>query len=98
MIKLKQFVICFNIFHRSVDSVEGENEKDRSALRLRLPLVNDLSEPYDNVKERSPTSVKDVILASSKSFLGKVLSPTKEKFSNRDKVIKNKIIIIMVRV
>lgn len=36
------------------------------------------------VKEKSPTSVKDVkdlILASSKSILGKVLSPTKEKIS-----------------
>lgn len=36
------------------------------------------------MKEKSPTSVKDVkdlILASSKSILGKVLSPTKEKLS-----------------
>ena len=40
-------------------------------------------------RERSPASVKDVkdmILASSKSILGKVLSPAKEKFGSRDKV------------
>jgi hypothetical protein len=55
-------------------------------LRLSLPLVNS-SDSGDN-SDRSPTSVKDVkdkILASSKSILGKVLSPTKEKFA-RDKV------------
>jgi hypothetical protein len=55
-------------------------------LRLSLPLVNN-SDSVDN-SERSPTSVKEVkdkILASSKSILGKVLSPTKEKFA-RDKV------------
>ena len=47
-------------------------------------------------KERSPSSVKDVkdiILASSKSILGKVLSPTKEKFAkenvSREKVFKH---------
>lgn len=55
-------------------------------LRLSLPLVNS-SDSGDN-SDRSPTSVRDVkdkILASSKSILGKVLSPTKEKFA-RDKV------------
>lgn len=55
-------------------------------LRLPLPLVNSC-DSGDN-SERSPTSVKEVkdkILASSKSILGKVLSPTKEKLA-RDKV------------
>jgi hypothetical protein len=55
-------------------------------LRLSLPLVSN-SDSGDS-SERSPTSVKEVkdkILASSKSILGKVLSPTKEKFT-RDKV------------
>lgn len=54
-------------------------------LRLSLPLVNS-NDSGDN-SDRSPSSVKDVkdkILASSKSILGKVLSPTKEKFA-RDK-------------
>jgi len=62
--------------------------RQNSGLRLRLPLplVNN-SDSGDN-SEGSPTSVKEVkdkILASSKSILGKVLSPTKEKFA-RDKV------------
>lgn len=71
---------------RSIDSSEGETEKEtnsvRTASRFRLPLVTDSVENVDNIKERSPTSVKDVILASSKSILGKVLSPTKEKLAN----------------
>lgn len=70
---------------RSVDSSEGDTDKEtsvRTALRLRLPLATDSVENNDNLKERSPTSVKDVILASSKSILGKVLSPTKEKLAN----------------
>ena len=79
------------MLNRSVDSSEGDTDKDtnsvRTALRLRLPLVTDSVENNENLKERSPTSVKDVILASSKSILGKVLSPTKEKLANnREKV------------
>lgn len=56
--------------------------RQNSGLRLRLPLVT-TTDPGEN-NDRSPTSVKDVkdkILASSKSILGKVLSPTKEKFT-----------------
>jgi hypothetical protein len=61
--------------------------RQNSGLRLRfsLPPVNS-SDSGDN-SDHSPSSVKDVkdkILASSKSILGKVLSPTKEKFA-RDK-------------
>ncbi|XP_049830538.1 EH domain-binding protein 1 isoform X1 [Schistocerca gregaria] len=58
--------------------------RQNSLLRLRLPLVS--GDSGDN-PEKSPTSVKDVkdkILASSKSIIGKVLSPTKDKF-NREK-------------
>lgn len=72
------------VFSRSIDSFEGESESVRK-LRLRLPLVFDNNDTSEQNKEKSPTSVKDVILAGSKSILGKVLSPTKEKF-NREKV------------
>ncbi|XP_063245099.1 EH domain-binding protein 1-like isoform X2 [Bacillus rossius redtenbacheri] len=61
--------------------------RQSSLLRLRLPLVSSSDSGGDN-GDRSPTSVKDVtdkILASSKNILGKVLSPTKDKFSTRDK-------------
>ncbi|KAL1123843.1 hypothetical protein AAG570_001614 [Ranatra chinensis] len=53
---------------------------------VRIPQNSNNSEAQNEAKEKSPTSVKDVtekIFASSKSILGKVLSPTKEKF--RDK-------------
>lgn len=70
--------------------VEGEAEGDvkllrgSSALRLKIPLGND-SDPTENQKEKSPVKdVTDKIFASSKSILGKVLSPTKEK---KDKVM-----------
>lgn len=63
------------------------------SLRNKLHLSLSIDHQDDMFsKERSPSSVKevkDIILASSKSFLGKVLSPTKEKFakenSSRDK-------------
>ncbi|XP_046676068.1 EH domain-binding protein 1-like isoform X1 [Homalodisca vitripennis] len=72
-----------NSWSRSIDSSEGETEREslRSTLRLKLPLVSDISDSG----EKSPSSVKDVIFASSKSILGKVLSPTKEKYTNREK-------------
>ncbi|PSN41828.1 hypothetical protein C0J52_14504 [Blattella germanica] len=61
--------------------------RQNSGLRLRLPLpIVSNTDSGDN-SEKSPTSVKEVkdkILASSKSILGKVLSPTKDKFP-RDK-------------
>jgi hypothetical protein len=48
------------------------------------------NQDYDQCnKDKSPSSVKevkDIILASSKSILGKVLSPSKEKYSLREKV------------
>ena len=58
------------------------------ALRNKLHLSLSMDHPDDQFsRERSPASVKDVkdmILASSKSILGKVLSPAKEKFGSRD--------------
>ncbi|KAJ4436308.1 hypothetical protein ANN_18939 [Periplaneta americana] len=60
--------------------------RQNSGLRLRLPLVSN-TDSGDN-SERSPTSVKEVkdkILASSKSILGKVLSPTKDKDKDKEK-------------
>jgi hypothetical protein len=70
----------------SVPTPKVTRQNTGLTLRLSLPLVSS-SDSGDN-SDRSPTSVKDVkdkILASSKSILGKVLSPTKEKFA-RDKV------------
>lgn len=69
----------------SVPTPKVTRQNTGLTLRLSLPLVSS-SDSGDN-SDRSPTSVKDVkdkILASSKSILGKVLSPTKEKFA-RDK-------------
>ncbi|XP_046826929.1 EH domain-binding protein 1 isoform X1 [Vespa crabro] len=55
--------------------------------KLHLSLNADNQDDQFN-KDKSPSSVKDVkdiILASSKSILGKVLSPTKEKYASREK-------------
>lgn len=58
--------------------------------KLHLSLNTDNHDHEPGSKDKSPTSVKDVkdiILASSKSILGKVLSPTKEKYNtSREKV------------
>lgn len=54
--------------------------------KLHLSLSMDHQDDQFN-KEKSPSSVKDVkdiILASSKSILGKVLSPAKEKFAKEN--------------
>lgn len=53
--------------------------------------MNIENQDHDQCKDKSPSSVKDVkdiILASSKSILEKVLSPTKEKYLSREKVHK----------
>ena len=69
-----------------------DNKKDdidslKNKLHLSLNIDN---QDHDQCnKDKSPSSVKevkDIILASSKSILGKVLSPTKEKYSSREKV------------
>ncbi|XP_018353447.1 PREDICTED: EH domain-binding protein 1 isoform X2 [Trachymyrmex septentrionalis] len=68
-----------------------DNKKDdidslKNKLHLSLNIDN---QDHDQCnKDKSPSSVKevkDIILASSKSILGKVLSPTKEKYSSREK-------------
>ncbi|XP_011629682.1 EH domain-binding protein 1 isoform X5 [Pogonomyrmex barbatus] len=70
-----------------------DNKKDDICIdslknKLHLSLNTD-NQDYDQCnKDKSPSSVKevkDIILASSKSILGKVLSPTKEKYSSREK-------------
>lgn len=68
-----------------------DNKKDDiDSLKNKLHLsLNTDNQDYDQCnKDKSPSSVKevkDIILASSKSILGKVLSPTKEKYSSREK-------------
>lgn len=63
--------------------------RQNSLLRLRLPLVNSTTKSDCVAEPNSPSSVRDVkdkILASSKNILGKVLSPSKEKVTAREKV------------
>lgn len=69
--------------------MKKEDNIDSLKSRLHLSLNTD-NQDHENNKDKSPSSVKevkDIILASSKSILGKVLSPTKEKFASREKVI-----------
>lgn len=71
-----------------------DNKKDDICIdslknKLHLSLNTDNQDHDQCNKDKSPSSVKevkDIILASSKSILGKVLSPTKEKYSSREKV------------
>ncbi|XP_031782341.1 EH domain-binding protein 1 isoform X3 [Nasonia vitripennis] len=68
-----------NPFDYKKDDINMESLRNK----LHLSLSMDHQDDQFN-KEKSPSSVKDVkdiILASSKSILGKVLSPTKEKFA-----------------
>lgn len=72
-----------NPFDYKRDDSCGESLKNK----LHLSLNTDIQD-NESGKDKSPSSVKDVkdiILASSKSILGKVLSPTKEKYT-REKV------------
>ncbi|XP_011707658.1 PREDICTED: EH domain-binding protein 1 isoform X5 [Wasmannia auropunctata] len=70
-----------------------DNKKDEISIdslknKLHLSLNTDHQDHDQCNKDKSPSSVKevkDIILASSKSILGKVLSPTKEKYSSREK-------------
>ncbi|XP_063980335.1 EH domain-binding protein 1 isoform X1 [Diachasmimorpha longicaudata] len=69
------------------DYKREESCADSLKHKLHLSLSTD-SQEHELGKDKSPTSVKDVkdiILASSKSILGKVLSPSKEKYSSREK-------------
>uniref|UniRef100_A0A0A9WH21 EH domain-binding protein 1 n=1 Tax=Lygus hesperus TaxID=30085 RepID=A0A0A9WH21_LYGHE len=56
-----------------------------SGLRLRIEAMANGGSHDGQEKEKSPTSVTDKILSSSKTILGKVLSPTKEKFRDKSK-------------
>lgn len=54
----------------------------------------------DSSKEKSPTSVKDVkeiILTSSKSIIGKVLSPNKDKLNQNSQKVEVKKAPLMTR-
>ncbi|XP_026276335.1 EH domain-binding protein 1 isoform X1 [Frankliniella occidentalis] len=62
-----------------------KESRQSSLLRLRLPLVSSVDNNSDCNSPNSVRDVKDKILAGSKSILGKVLSPSKEKLSSREK-------------
>lgn len=52
----------------------------KTHLSLIIANTNECADPQKETKEKSPTSVKDVkdiLLASSKTIIGKVLSPSK---------------------
>ncbi|XP_031834818.1 eps15 homology domain containing protein-binding protein 1 isoform X2 [Nomia melanderi] len=70
------------------DNKKEDANMDSLKNRLHLNLNTD-NQDYDQCnKDKSPSSVKDVkdmILASSKSILEKVLSPTKEKYLSKEK-------------
>ncbi|CAL7933761.1 unnamed protein product [Xylocopa violacea] len=73
-----------NPFDNKKEDINIDTLKNK--LHLSLNMEN---QDHDQCnKDRSPSSVKDVkdiILASSKSILEKVLSPTKEKYLSREK-------------
>ncbi|GLV42585.1 Eps15 homology domain containing protein-binding protein 1 [Carabus blaptoides fortunei] len=89
----------------SITDKEQVTDSKPSALKLRLPLTinTDIAETKDfnqsTNNKVSPTSVKDVkeiILASSKNILGKVLSPSKDKLTqnqNANKAEKKQILM-----
>lgn len=82
-------------FRRSnpFDFKREESSIDALKNKLHLSLNTDAQDHDQYSKDRSPSSVKDVkdmILAGSKSILGKVLSPTKEKYAAREKVTRLK--------
>ncbi|XP_076282517.1 eps15 homology domain containing protein-binding protein 1 isoform X4 [Lasioglossum baleicum] len=80
-----------------IDNIRRSNPFDNKkedanidSLKNRLHLsLNTENQDHDQCnKDKSPSSVKDVkdiILASSKSILEKVLSPTKEKYLSKEK-------------
>lgn len=67
----------------------GQNADQITTTKMQLPLTisNEQTDVFKD-KEKSPTSVKDVkeiILSSSKSIIGKVLSPSKDKLGQNAK-------------
>lgn len=82
------FFFRSNPFDNKKEDVNIDALKNK--LHLSLNMENQDNEQCN--KDKSPSSVKDVkdiILASSKSILEKVLSPTKEKYLSREKVHKS---------
>ncbi|XP_031332503.1 EH domain-binding protein 1 isoform X1 [Photinus pyralis] len=81
----------------------NQNSETGPPEKLRLSLtITDSSDNFKEPKEKSPTSVKDVkeiILASSKNILGKVLSPSKDKLAQNvnSKKVEVKKPILMTR-
>lgn len=70
------------------DSKKEDINIDSLKNKLHLSLNMENQDHDQCNKDKSPSSVKDVkdiILASSKSILEKVLSPTKEKYLSREK-------------
>lgn len=55
------------------------------------------AENVTEMREKSPTSVKDVILASSKNIIGKVLSPPKDNKVEENKKAESKKPMLMTR-
>ncbi|XP_011256143.1 EH domain-binding protein 1 isoform X2 [Camponotus floridanus] len=77
-----------NPFDNKKDDISIDSLKNK----LHLSLNTDNQDHDQCNKDKSPSSVKevkDIILASSKSILGKVLSPTKEKYLSREKDLIN---------
>lgn len=75
-------IISFRFADTYDENVHENSLKNKSS-------SNTKSRSFDNQdNDHSPTSVKQLIRSSSKSFLEKVLSPTRDKYNNyRDKVI-----------
>lgn len=64
------------------DNLSSQNILTFDHLKKRLAHQNSLDDVVDRVDEKSPTEKKDVknlILSGSKHFLGKVLSPAKDR-------------------
>ncbi|XP_014292268.1 EH domain-binding protein 1 isoform X2 [Halyomorpha halys] len=68
------------IINMRTKTIKGGSETDKEKTRNSWSS-KDPQEPSN----KTPASVTDKIFNSSKSILGKVLSPTKEKFRERDK-------------
>ncbi|XP_014209548.1 EH domain-binding protein 1 isoform X5 [Copidosoma floridanum] len=79
---------------RRLNPFDHTKKEDTASLRNRLHLslnTDHQDDPFN--REKSPSSVKevkDMIFASSKSILGKVLSPSKEKFTKEQHATREK--------
>lgn len=90
-----------NMNRENSTNKETSQNSDQNARKMQLPLSisNDQGDVFKE-KEKSPTSVKDVkeiILASSKNIIGKVLSPSKDKLGQNAKKVEVKKQPLMTR-